>query len=184
MTARLRHLPVLLGAAALLAGCGSSDEERGPGIPSDLVQKITRQLDLVRDRIDVTRDTDKIGSCNDIELKSIPDIERLIAEAPEDTDQEIVDALEQGIVRLRELASQECSDLEDQIDQNTDTAPEETQPQETVTETVPEETTPPETETQPQETTPQDPQGRGPEDQGPPGQGGGGAAPPSDGEGD
>ena len=172
-------------AAALVAGCGSDDDEPGPGIPSDLVRQISTQLDLIQDRLDVTRDTDKIGSCNDIELKSIPDIETLMTGIPDDTDPEIVDALEQGIARLRELASQECSDLEDQIGQETETTPEETTPQETVTETVPPETTPEETNTEPQQTTPQDngSQGRGPQGEGPPGQGGGGTVPPAD-EGD
>lgn len=183
---RLRHLAAV-GAAAMLAGCGSSDDERGPGIPSELVQQITRQLDLVQDRIDVTRETDKVGSCNDVELRSIPDIEGLAAQVPKDTDPEIVDALEQGIVRLRELASQECSDLENRVDQNTETTPPETIPQETVTETAPQETTPQETETQPQEQTPGN--GKEKKDKGndgdatPPGQGGGGAPAPLPGEG-
>jgi len=189
MTVRPRHLLALIGAAILLAGCGSGDDERGPGVPSDLARQIAAQLDLVQDRIDVTRDTDKIGSCNDIELKSAPDIDRLIALLPEDTDPEIVDTLEQGVARLRELASQECSDLEGRIDQNTDTTP---------AETVPEETAPEETDTQPPETIPETvPEeeatpGGGKEkkdkDNGggavPPGQGGGGAPAPLPGESD
>jgi hypothetical protein len=182
---RPAHLIALLCAAVLLAGCGSDDEEPGPGIPADLVAQFNQQLDLVRERLEVTRDTEKIGSCNDIELKSIPDLEALTEQVPDDTDPEIRDTLEQGISRLRELASQECSDLEDELDSQTNTTPEETVPEET---TPPEtETTPPETETTPPETTPE--QQKKDKDKGgggatPPGQGGGGLPAPLPGDGD
>ena len=178
MTRRLRHLAAVAAAAALLAGCGSDDDERGPGIPPDAVSAIEQRLDEIQRRFDDATENDNVGACNDIESDSFRSISQTVSGLPSDVDPDVRDALEGSLERLRQLTEEGCAGVEPA---ETDTTPEETVPQETVTETVPEETTPPpETEAEPEETGPQ---GRGPDGEGPPGQGGG-TIPPDDGQGD
>jgi hypothetical protein len=161
-------------AAALLAGCGSDDDERGPGIPPDAVSAIEQRLDEIQRRFDDATENDNVGACNDIESDSIRSINQTVSGLPSDVDPDVRDALEASLERLRQLTEEGCAGVEPA---ETDTTPEETVPQETVTETVPEETTPEETEPEPQQTTPDDGGTTTP------GQGGG-AVPPDDGEGE
>ena len=139
------------------AGCGS-DDESGPGIPSTSAAQLSRELDLLRTRIDVTRERSAPGSCKDIETKSYPDIQRILDGLPDDTDSDVRGALEDSIDRLKELADSECSDLIEDIEQRREeTTPEVTTPPPVQTQTTP----PPETQTEttpPQETTEEQPQ--------------------------
>lgn len=144
MIPRHRQLAALAAGVALLAaaGCGSDDEETAPGIPRASAQQLRRELDLVQDRLDVTRRDGPIGSCNDIDAKSYRDIRALIEGLPDDTDPEVRRALEQSIERLKELTDAECEQLATEIrDRREATTPEPTpQPPPIQTETTPEQT--------------------------------------------
>lgn len=146
-----RYLVALLGAAALLPGCGGDDEPKGKGIPADDVAALQERLDEVQRRFDANNP----GACEDIDNDSFKAIEQTVAGIPSDTDPEIRETLENGLAHLQELTRDGCADVEPT---KTETVPEETVPEETVTETVPEETVTEEvpTETTPPETTPQD----------------------------
>ncbi len=202
MTRARALLAALLAGAVLLAGggCGSEEEEPGPGIPRAAADQLTRELDLVQERIDVTRERSAPGACNDVQSKSYPDIQRILDALPDDTDPEVRRALERSIDRLKELADSECSELVQEIEEREEEtpAPLPTTPPAPV---QPPQTTPEPTETKPKERKPkpkdeekkpeepeQDGQdkgdgGAGPNGQGPPGQGGGGQPAPPAGEG-
>lgn len=191
-------LAALMAGAVLLAGagCGSEDEEPGPGIPRAAANQLSRELDLVQERIDVTREQSAPGSCNDIESKSYPDIQRILEALPGDTDPDVRRALERSIDRLKELTEAECSELVEEIEKRQDEAPPPvttpppapapvpTTPQPTETEEQPKEKEKEkdkEQEQQPDEGDGENGGGGGPGGQGPPGQGGGGQpAPPAD----
>lgn len=178
MTPRLRHLVAVAGAAVLLAGCGS-DDERGPGIPTEAVAAIEQRLDEIQRRFDDATQNDNVGACNDIDSDSFRAIEQTVAGLPSDVDPDVRDALESSLERLRQLTEEGCAEVEPA---ETDTTPEETTPPETVTETVPEETTP---ETVPEEEKPEKDKDKKDDDGArPPGQGGGGAPAPLPEEGD
>lgn len=182
----------LAAAIALLApvGCGSEADEPGPGVPRATADALARELDLVDERLEVTRQRGEIGACNDIESKSYPDIERLVEGLPQDTDEDVRGALEQSIDRLRELTESECSELADRIKRREETTPtvttpppppvqpQQTTPEQTVTEEEPQEKT---TEEKPEK--PKQNGGTSPQDKSNPGKGGGGqpAPPPEDG---
>lgn len=198
---RNAKLAAVAASTALLwaAGCGGSDEEEPePGIPRDAAERLSRELDLVQERIDVTREQSEPGSCRDVELKSYPDIQEIVEGLPDDTDPDVRRALERSIDRLKELTDSECRELTEEIEQRQEeTTPEPTPPPAPAPTPTPE---PPRTETQPEEEPPPDEKkpdkdgdqqddgdgdggGQGPDGQGPPGQGGGGQpAPPAQGE--
>lgn len=146
MILRRRQLAALAAGAALLGGigCGSEEEEPAPGIPRSAADALSRELDLVQERLDVTRDQGQIGSCNDIDSKSYPDIERLVSGLPADTDADVRRALQRSVDRLKELTESECSELAKKIEERRK-------------ETTPEVTTPPPAPVQPQ-TTPEPPE--------------------------
>ena len=195
---RAQLLALLAGTTLLVApGCGSDEEEPGPGIPREAAAQLSRELDLVQERVDVTRERSAPGSCRDVESKSYPDIERIVEGLPDDTDPDVRRALERSIDRLKELTESECADLIEEIEKRREetTPPVAPPPQ---PEPPPEQTQP---ETQPPETQPEekDPKneekdedkdqgegngdgGLGPPGQGPPGQDGGGQPAPAPGE--
>ena len=192
------QLSALLAGVALLTGaaCGSDEEEPAKGIPASATAALNRELDLVQERIDVTREQSEPGSCRDVDSKSYPDIQKILDDLPEDTDADIRRALERSIDRLKELTESECSQLIEEIEKRQEEAPPpvttpqvpaqpETPPQETQPETAPEEEKPKQ-DKEPKQDEGQDEGdgGNGPTGQGPPGQGGGGQpAPPADGDG-
>ena len=191
------QLAALVACAALIAGpgCGSDEEEAGPGVPRAAAEQLRAELDLVQRRIDGTREMSAPGSCRDIELKSYPDIQEIIDGLPADTDPDVRRALEESIDRLRELTESECSELIDEIERREeDSAPDVTPPPapvqpEPTPEPTPTQTTPREEEEKPEQEKPKkdddqdDGGGIGPNGQGPPGQDGGGQpAPPPQGE--
>lgn len=186
MTVRLQQLLCLLAAVAALAvaGCGGDDEPRGEKLPTDISQKLLKQLDSIRDRVAVGLS----GACDDIYSEdggNIGPIDDELNSIPPDVDPEIRSALEQSIERLTQLVDQECEEIRNAEQGKQDTTTDET-PTETVTtdtEAVPTETT--ETTTTPPQTTPTTPtnptppaNGNGPDGDGPPGQDRGGAQAP------
>lgn len=187
MTRRHRQLAALAVCAALLpAGCGSDDEEPAPGVPRQTAEQLSRELDLLQERLDVTRRDGKIGSCDDIDGKSYPDIRLLVEGLPADTDPEVRRALGRGLDRLKELTESECEQLAREIREREEATPEPTPPPAP----VPPPTTPPEqTETdkdddekdkeKPKKEEGDGTGGVGPDDQDPPGQGGGGQPAPT-----
>ena len=177
------HLTALLGAAVLVAGCGSDDEPEGKGIPAESAATLQQRLEEIQRRFDdATDSTPNVGACNDIERDSVRVIRSTVASLPNDVDPDVRDTLEAGIERLRELVRDGCADVEPA---ETETMPEEAPPPETPPEqtaTEPEEAT---TETTPSEEPPG--QQKKDKDNGggtPPGQGGGGLPAPLPEEGD
>ena len=193
MIPRRRQLAALAAGLALLAwsGCGSEEEEPARGIPRATADALSRELDLVQERLDVTRDRGAIGSCNDIDLKSYPSIERLVEGLPADTDAEVRRALERSVDRLRELTDSECSELAKQIEERREeTTPQvapppapvqpQTTPEQTETEKEPKEEK--SDEKKPKQEKQQNEGGTAPQDQTPSGQNGGQPAPAPEGE--
>ena len=171
------HLTALLGAAVLLAGCGSDDEPEGKGIPAQPAATLQERLDEVQRRFDEATRNGNVGACNDIQNDSFKAIDATVAQLPDDVDPDVRETLEDGLRRLEEQTRQGCADVEPQ---ETDTTPEQAPPPETPpehTDTEPEETT---TETTPSEEPPG--QKKKDKDNGaggtPPGQGGGGLPAP------
>ena len=159
------------------AGCGS-DDEQGEPIPQTTATEIARLLDGVRQRYDAAQEPGKKGACDDIDRDSYPAIEDQIESLPADVDEDVRDALESSLDRLKELTSDGCSNIEDTTTE--EETPEPTEP-ETVTETVP---APPETQTTPSE-PPEEDDGTKTTPGGtvPPGQGGAGGTPAPSGDG-
>jgi hypothetical protein len=191
---RRTQIVALVTGAALLAavGCGSEEEGAEPGIPRGAAEQLSRELDLVQERVDVTREQSEPGSCGDVESKSYPDIERILDGLPDDTDPDVRRALDRSVDRLRELTDEECSRLVEEIEERRrETAPPATTPPPAPVQPEP---GPPETETDDQreeepkeEEKPNDDEREdglgGPNGQGPPGQDGGGLpAPPPQGD--
>ncbi|MDQ4049089.1 MAG: hypothetical protein M3131_06890 [Actinomycetota bacterium] len=185
------QLTALVAGAALVpsVGCGSEEEKPGPGIPRTAADQLRRELDLVQERIDVTREQSKPGSCRDVDSKSYPDMQEILAGLPGDTDPDVRRALERSIDRLKELTESECSELIEEIEKRREESPPQVTPPPAPVQPEPApEPTP--TETQPQEKEPKEKKpkkdddkdngdgGVGPNDQGPPGQGGGGQPAP------
>ena len=88
------------GASLLFAGCGSDDG--GRPIPTGLSEKISGELDLVQRRVETV-------ACNDLPEESYRDLERLMAQIPENVDPDVRDALRDGVNDLRGLADEECA---------------------------------------------------------------------------
>ena len=172
-----RVIPTVVACAglALCAGCGGSGDEPGPGVPKATVDALVRELDLAEERLRVTRDDRKVGSCQDIESKSYPSIDALVSQIPDDTDPQVLEALEGGIARLRELTATECGDLAREIQQ--EEAESEPEPAPLPQETIPE--APPEEEPTPEETEEEAPKEDKPKKEKEKDNGGGGAAPPA-----
>jgi hypothetical protein len=166
-----------LAASLAIAGCGSDEE--GDPIPQGVAGAIESQLDAIQSRVDAGSP----GACEDIEgdddSGTFAEIERQIEALPDGVDQDVADALQESVDRLKDLVREECA----AIAEETETTPEQTETVTVPEETVPEETVPEETvpeETVPEETVPQDEQqneGEGQsEDGGTPGGGGGGGS--------
>ena len=141
-----------LAACLLAAGCGSDDE--GQGIPPDSAAALERQLDSIQNRFEVGG-----GACTDITDGDDPNttaVQQTIDGLPEDVDQDIRDALEDGFARLFQLAQEQCEEPQTETPTETLTEPAPT-PTVTETETTPlpetTETTPPPTETEAPPTT-------------------------------
>jgi len=145
-----------------------------------------KRVDEVERRYAAGVEDGNVGSCNDIQTDSVPEIERVIARLPEDVDPDLRQAVEESFARLEELTREGCADVKPP-ETDTETTPEpEPDPDPVPTEPVPEAT---ETgDEPPAETTPKkekkDVPGKG---QGggsgpvPPSEGGGSPAPESDG---
>jgi hypothetical protein len=178
----------VVAVAFALPGCGSDDE--GPGIPKAQARALQQQLDSIQARID----NGSVGACQDITGGSNgpnnTQVAQIIDSLPDDTDPDVVDALQESFDHLFDLTDEQCASLEDERTTPTETEPEttptETETTTTETETAPppetETTAPPETETvPPAETTPPDQTGNGNANGGGNGNGGGAGAPPEDG---
>jgi hypothetical protein len=147
-------LLVAIGTCLAAAGCGS-DEEGAP-IPAAQAAELERRLDEVQRRFEFGD-----GACDDIQNDSRPGIEEVLGRLPQDVDQDVRQALEDGFNRLFFLSAEQCDQ-----DTGQDTEPEpivpEPEPTPTETETVPTETetTPTETETETEpEPEPEEPEG-------------------------
>jgi hypothetical protein len=150
-----RNTLSLLACAALAAGvlgCGS-DEEGAP-IPADSAQELETRLGEIQRRFEFGR-----GACADIVNDSEPAVRRIIASLPQDVDEDVRTALEDGFERLFSLSADQCES--EPAETETEATPEppetdtETVPAETLeTETIPTETLPPETESTPDENGP------------------------------
>ena len=149
MTAASRHLAALSVGAALLvsAGCGS-EEEKGEPLPADAVTAIDRRLVEVQRRYDAAVEDNIVGACQDIENDSYKVIDKTVEGLPDDVDEDVRDALEESVARLKDLTREGCSDVRPTRTEPEETTPPETEPPPTVTETVP---PPAQTETAPQE---------------------------------
>ena len=180
-------LVALVGACLAAAGCGG-DEEGAP-IPADSAAVLQNQLNSVEGRIA----NGSLGACEDVTDSDDPDtepVQQAIDGLPDDVDQDVRDALQQGFDRLFELVQERCAELRDQAETDTNTTPVEPAPEtETETQTDTTDTTdtfPTDTDTTPTDTTqepttptvPQDPSGG---EQNPGNQGGGILAPGDDG---
>ena len=163
MIIRRTHTTLLaLGcAAALGAGCGGSDEPKGKPIPRALAASLNKELDAVQRRFDEGGP----GPCGDIEDRSQPDVERLLAQIPSNVDPEVRRALRQSFDRLWQLAGQQCNDTEPEPEPEPtvpepepEPLPTQPEPEPTQPEPEPEPTTPaPEPEPQPGPPTPTPP---------------------------
>jgi hypothetical protein len=135
----------LVSLALALPGCGGGDD--GKTIP----RRDARQLLALLNEAE--RRTQPPLVCGDLLVKdengtpTLTDLENHVRALPDGVDPDVRDALEESIVRLRQLVDQACAEKETQTTP-TETTPTETQP----TQTQPTETQP--TETQPTETTP------------------------------
>jgi hypothetical protein len=141
----LKRTTTAIAAAALAllpAACGSDD--KGEPVPATLREQLNSRLDEAENRLDA----EVAGACEDIQNDTEPEVDRVLASLPEDTDADTRQTLEDGFSRLWELVGEECDRLRNQ-ETDTETTPEPTPttPEETQTETVP---------TVPEETTPED----------------------------
>lgn len=153
-----------LAACLLAAGCGS-DDEGGTGIPRNAANALETQLDSIQNRFEFGG-----AACNDITDGDDPNttaVQKTIDNLPDDVDQDVRNALEQGFDRLFQLVQEQCKEPQTTTETETVTEP---PPTPTVTQT---ETTPPETtETTPPPTETTEPPPTNTEEQEPPGQGG------------
>lgn len=167
----------LVLAAFAFAACGE-DSPQGPKIPADISDDLIAKLDTVKSRA-------ADGSCegDDSAESALAAVQVGVDGLPEDTDQEIVDGLNELVGDLDERIAQSCDDEAAAADPETSSAEtsEETSTEETTTTTdetdpttteEPETTPPDDTEPEPEEpqTPPVEPPGNGPDGSGPPGQ--------------
>jgi hypothetical protein len=145
-----KRITGFLAIAACLAavGCGSDDE--GAGIPPDAASALERQLDSIQNRFEFPGG----AACADITDGDDPNttaVQQTIDGLPDDVEQDVRDALQQGFDRLFQLVDEECKPEETETEPETVTEPPPPPPPET-TETIPPpettETIPPPTETE------------------------------------
>jgi hypothetical protein len=157
-------------AAALLGGCGSSDD-KGKQIPAATKAELDKQLNSINNRFDAGG-----GACGDI-AENKDSVERTIESLPSDVDSDVKKAVTDGFNRLFQLTDEQCDENKNQQTEPETTSP--TEPEPTPTEdTTPSTPTTPTTpsDTTPQGTTPKKP----PKDNGDGnGNGGGGSVPES-----
>lgn len=128
---------LLLGVcAALLASCAGNTTG---GITAASATDLKSQLEDVRERVDA-------GRCGELngQLRQIGD---RIDALPASVDEQLKQALRDGVARLRSTATEECNEADTQTQTQTQTTP----PLET--ETTPEQTTTPPAPTAPPTTT-------------------------------
>jgi hypothetical protein len=136
VTIRRRQIAVLACAAALAAsGCGSSNDNEGPGVPAATVDEIDKQLDSLTKRIDV----EIAPACVDAQEENIPEIQRQVSRLPDDTDSDIRSALSDSVDNLSSLLDERCQEIADKNARERQETETETTP--TETETIPTETT-------------------------------------------
>ena len=160
-------LLLLAACGALMAsGCGGSDK-KGKPLPAAQATALQRELDSVQRRFKFGD-----GACNDIQNRSRPDVQSILASLPSNVDSDVRDSLRKSFDRLWQLADSQCDTAKNErttpqtTPQPAPPTPTETQPQ---TQT---ETTPTQTQTQPQKPKKKD---KGPEGGGGAGTGDGGA---------
>jgi cell division septation protein DedD len=161
-------LLVAIGTCLAAAGCGSDDE--GASIPAAQAAELELRLDEVQRRFEFGD-----GACDDIQNDSRPGIEEVLGTLPEDVDEDVRQALEDGFDRLFDLSSEQCDEDKGQ-ETESEPVPVVPEPEPTPTET---ETVPTETETTPTETeTETEPEPEPEEEEGAEG----GSLPPLDGQ--
>jgi hypothetical protein len=165
----VKHIALLalLAGCLVAAGCGS-DEEGAP-IPANSAAALQSRLQSIQNRID----NGSVGACEDVTGTRDPDttpVQQTIDGLPDDVDQDVRDALQQGFDRLFELVDERCAELQDETDTDTNTTPVEPPATDTETETTTTETVPTNTDTVPTEpttpttpTTPEEPPSTGDE---------------------
>lgn len=158
---RIRHSSRLLAvglASALLAGCGGADT--GEPIPADQAETLEGQLDAIEAAVGD-------GLCDEIDdrvsaaRRTVASLER------DDVGQDVQDALNDGIVRLRRLAEGECRPEEEEEVETTPTSPVEPAPPPPDTDPPPTDTAPPAPQPEPEDEGDED------DDSVAPGEGGG-----------
>jgi hypothetical protein len=158
-------------AAAVLGGCGSSDE-KGKPIPAATRAELDKQLNSVQNRFEFGGP----GACSDIS-ENKDSVQKTIDALPSDTDEDVKNALQDGFDHLFQLTDEQCDEKKGQ---NTDTETTESAPAPTPTQSEPETTPNTQSETTPQETTPSEKPKKPKQDKGNGnGNGGGDSAPQS-----
>jgi hypothetical protein len=156
-------------AAALLGGCGSSND-KGKPIPAATQQELDKQLDSVKARFDFGG-----GACSDI-AQNKQSVQKTIDSLPDDTDSDVKSALQDGFDQLFQLTDEQCDEKKGQKTE-TETTPSEPAP--TPTESAPETTPTTPSETTPAQTTPSDQKPKKQKEPKGGGNGGGNSAPQS-----
>jgi hypothetical protein len=134
------------GLALLGAGCGG--EEKGDPIPADQRAQLLSRLDEAERRLDDGSE----GACQDILNDTQPEVENVVATLPDGVDADLRQRLEDGLVRLWELVTSECEQIETQEPEPEPTPEPAPLPEETTPETVP--TVPEETDENDEGNTP------------------------------
>jgi hypothetical protein len=136
----------LASLALLVTGCGS-DDEKGEPIPASQAQALVQQLDQTEQLVED-------GTCGGASFQVTGDgqLQDKVAALPEDVDEDVRQALDDGLDRLADLIDDECGEAEEPGTDTTETETQPTETQETETQPTETETQPTETETQPTET--------------------------------
>jgi hypothetical protein len=88
-------------AAAVLGGCGSSDD-KGKPIPAATRAELDKRLDSVKGRFDFGG-----GACSDT-AQDKESVQKTIDSLPDDTDSDVKSALQDGFDRLFQLTDEQC----------------------------------------------------------------------------
>jgi hypothetical protein len=143
-TAKIGLLVTVAAALLWAAGCGSNKKQGSP-LPAQQASALQRELDSVKRRFDFGD-----GACRDIQNRSKPDVQSILASIPAGVGSDVRSSLRQSFDRLWELAATQCDETRhEQTTPRTTPQPTPTTPTETQTQTQTE-TTPTETQTQPQ----------------------------------